>query len=106
MKKILFIIILLFLIIITTLTKNSTKTIDQKIYETKENIRLLKDKYELVLLDYNFLSSPEKLMNYQRKYFDNELLEIDIRKIKKISIDKDNLTVEKIVNNIDEAEKK
>ena len=106
MKKILFIIILLFLIIITTLTKNSTKTIDQKIYETKENIRLLKDKYELVLLDYNFLSSPEKLMNYQRKYFDNELLEIDIPKIKKISIDKDNLTVEKIVNNIDEAEKK
>ena len=106
MKKIIFIIILLFLIIITTLTKNSTKTIDQKIYETKENIRLLKDKYELVLLDYNFLSSPEKLMNYQRKYFDNELLEIDIRKIKKISIDKDNLTVEKIVNNIDEAEKK
>ncbi len=106
MKKILFIIILLFLIIITTLTKNSTKTIDQKIYETKENIRLLKDKYELVLLDYNFLSSPEKLMNYQRKYFDNELLEIDIRKIKKISINKDNLTIEKIVNNIDEAEKK
>ena len=106
MKKILFIIILLFLIIITTLTKNSTKTIDQKIYETKENIRLLKDKYELVLLDYNFLSSPEKLMNYQRKYFDNELLEIDIRKIKKISINKDNLTIEKFVNNIDEAEKK
>ena len=106
MKKILFIIILLFLIIITTLTKNSTKTIDLKIYETKENIRLLKDKYELVLLDYNFLSSPEKLMNYQRKYFDNELLEIDIRKIKKISINKDNLTIEKIVNNIDEAEKK
>ena len=86
MKKILFIILLLFLIVITTITKNSTKKIDQKIYETKENIRLLKDKYELVLLDYNYLSSPEKLMNYQSKFFDDELIEVDIRKIKKINI--------------------
>ena len=83
MKKILFIILLLFLIVITTITKNSTKKIDQKIYETKENIRLLKDKYELVLLDYNYLSSPEKLMNYQSKFFDDELIEVDIREIKK-----------------------
>ena len=98
MKKILFIILLLFLIVITTITKNSTKKIDQKIYETKENIRLLKDKYELVLLDYNYLSSPEKLMNYQSKFFDDELMEVDIRKIKKININKDNLIVEKIIN--------
>ena len=98
MKKILFIILLLFLIVITTITKNSTKKIDQKIYETKENIRLLKDKYELVLLDYNYLSSPEKLMNYQSKFFDDELIEVDIRKIKKINISKDDLIVEKIIN--------
>ena len=98
MKKILFIILLLFLIVITTITKNSTKKIDQKIYETKENIRLLKDKYELVLLDYNYLSSPEKLMNYQSKFFDDELIEVDIREIKKINISKDNLIVEKIIN--------
>ena len=105
MRKIFFIIFLLFLIVITTITKNSTKEIDQKIYATKENIRLLKEKYELVLLDYNFLSSPEKLMDYQRKYFDNELLEIDIRKINKISINKDNFIVEKIVNQVHEPEK-
>ena len=105
MRKIFFIIFLLFLIVITTITKNYTKEIDQKIYETKENIRLLKEKYELVLLDYNFLSSPKKLMDYQRKYFDNELLEIDIRKINKISINKDNFIIEKIVNKIHEPEK-
>ena len=98
MKKILFTILLLFLIVITTITKNSTKKIDKKIYETKENIRLLKDKYELVLLDYNYLSSPEKLMNYQSKFFDDELIEVDIREIKKINISKDNLIVEKIIN--------
>ncbi len=97
MRKTIFIIFLLFLIVLTTVTKNYTKKIDQKIYETKENIKLLKNKYELVLLDYNFLSSPEKLMNYQRKYFDKELLEIDIQKIKKIRINEDNLVVEKII---------
>ena len=106
MKKIIFTIFLLFLIVVTTVTKNSTKKIDQKIYETKENIRLLKDKYELVLLDYNFLSSPEKLMDYQRKYFDNELLEIDVREINKISINKNNLIVDKIIKKIDEPKKK
>ena len=106
MRKIFFIIFLLFLIVITTITKNSTKEIDQKIYATKENIRLLKEKYELVLLDYNFLSSPEKLMDYQRKYFDNELLEIDVREINKISINKNNLIVDKIIKKIDEPKKK
>mgnify|MGYP001269521909 CR=1 FL=1 len=105
MKKILFTILLLFLVIATTFTKNSTKKIDQKIYEKKESIRLLKDKYELVLLDYNFLSSPEKLMDYQTKYFDNELLEVDIRKINKISINKDNLIFEKIIKKVDETKK-
>ena len=90
---------LLFLIVITTITKNSTKNVDQKIYETKEQLRLLKDKYELVLLEYNFLSSPEKLMKYQRKYFDSELLEIDIFKINKLTINEKDLVVEKIIKN-------
>tara|TARA_B100000700_G_C14933908_1_gene803284 strand:+ start:845 stop:1165 length:321 start_codon:yes stop_codon:yes gene_type:complete len=105
MRKTIFVFFLLFLIVLTTVTKNYTKKIDQKIYETKENIRLLKNKYELVLLDYNFLSSPEKLMNYQRKYFDKELLEIDIKRIKKIRINEDNLVVEKIIQKLNDSEK-
>ena len=53
MKKGIFIFLIFFLVIATTLTKNSTKKIDKKIFEKKENIILLKNKYELVLLDYN-----------------------------------------------------
>ena len=54
-KKILIIFPLILIIIFTTLTKNSTKKLDKKIFEAQENIRALNDIYELVLLDYNYL---------------------------------------------------
>ena len=71
MKKLLFFIPVIFLIFATTVTKNSTKQLDKKIFELKEDLRALKDKYELVMLEYNYLTSPKKLMEYQKKYFDN-----------------------------------
>ena len=55
MKKLIFFIPIIFLIIATTLTKDSTKKLDKKIFEVKENIRILEDIYELILLDYNIL---------------------------------------------------
>jgi len=82
MKKIILLLSILFLLIFTTITKNSTKEIEKQIYDTKENLRVLKNKYEMVLLDFNYLSSPKKLMEYQSKYFEKELSEINIKKIK------------------------
>tara|TARA_X000000368_G_C22578996_1_gene514245 strand:+ start:246 stop:554 length:309 start_codon:yes stop_codon:yes gene_type:complete len=87
MKKGILIFLIFFLIIATTLTKNSTKKIDQKIFEKKENIILLKNKYELVLLDYNYLSSPTKLMDFQRQYFENYLIPRKIEELKEILFD-------------------
>ena len=84
MKKLIIFLSIIFLLISTTLTKNSTKEIEKNIYNTKEKIRVLKNKYEMVLLDYNYLSSPKKLMEYQSKYFENNLIFLDITKIKKI----------------------
>ena len=71
MKKYFYGFLLIGLIISTTLVKNSTKNVDKKIFESKENVRLLRDRHELVLLDYNYLSSPKKLSEYQEKYFDD-----------------------------------
>ena len=87
MKKITIFVPIIFLIIATTLTKNSTKKIDQKIFEKRENIILLKNKYELVLLDYNYLSSPKKLMDFQSQYFENYLIPRKIDQINEISLD-------------------
>ena len=86
MKKIILILSIFFLVIVTTITKNSTKSIEKQIYNTKENLIILKQKHELILLEFNYLSSPEKLMEYQSKYFENELTEIDIKKLKKLKV--------------------
>ena len=99
MKKLFFFIPVIFLIIATTFTKNSTKQLDKKIFETKENLRVLKDKYELVMLEYNYLTSPKKLMEYQKKYFDNELLEADIESLNMIEIKNKEIIINKIVSN-------
>ena len=84
MKKIIFSILIIILIFFTSIIKNSTKNIDVKIFNLKEDIRLLNEMYELVLLDHNFLSSPKKLNEYQKKYFENDLMPTDIVNIGEI----------------------
>ena len=98
MKKLIIFLSIIFLLISTTLTKNSTKEIEKNIYNTKEKIRVLKNKYEMVLLDYNYLSSPKKLMEYQSRYFEKELNKIDIKNLKKITLRDDEIKVDKFVN--------
>jgi hypothetical protein len=84
MKKIALLIIFL-LILVTSLVKNSTKEIEDKIFVLKESIRSLKVEFSDVMLEYNFLSSPEKLIQYQSQYFEKDLIKIDIMKIKELS---------------------
>ena len=99
MKKLFFFIPIIFLIFATTVTKNSTKRLDKKIFETKENIRVLQERHELVMLEYNYLTSPKKLMEYQKKYFDNELLEADIQSLNWIEIQNKDVKIKKILSN-------
>ena len=86
MKKIIFSITIVILIFLTSIIKNSTKKVDIEIFDLKEDIRLLNEKYELVLLDHNYLSSPKKLNEYQKKYFENDLTPTDITDVEKIDI--------------------
>ena len=81
MKKVTFLAILI-LILVTSLIKNSTKEIEDKIFITNENIRSLKSKLCDVLLEYNYLSAPDKLIQYRSQFFEKDLIKIDITKIK------------------------
>ena len=90
MKKTTFIAILI-LILVTSLIKNSTKEIEDKIFVINENIRSLKSELGDVLLEYSYLSSPDKLTHYQSQYFEKDLIKIDITKIKKLTEKKDYL---------------
>ena len=84
MKKVTFLAILI-LILVTSLIKNSTKEIEDKIFTVNENIRSLKSELGDVLLEYNYLSTPDKLTQYQSQFFEKELIKIDITKIKKLT---------------------
>ena len=95
MKKIFFSILIIFLIFLTSLIKNSTKNIDAKIFNLNEDIRLLNNRYELVLLDHNFLSSPKKLNEYQKKYFENDLIPANIKNIGEIEIKNNEILIKK-----------
>ncbi len=101
MKKLLFFTPIIFLIFATTLTKNSTKKLDKEIFQLKENIRILDDRYELTLLDYSILTSPKKLMEYQQFYFDNKFVQKKIENLNKIEFLNEKLKIDKMVK-IDE----
>jgi len=97
-KNLFFFIPVILLIFATTITKNSTKQLDKKIFEMNENLRVMKDKYELEMLEYNYLSSPKKLMEYQKKYFDNELVDSDIEDLNWIETKNKDTKINKIVS--------
>ncbi|HJN84654.1 MAG TPA: cell division protein FtsL [Candidatus Pelagibacter bacterium] len=102
MKKLILILSIFLLLIFTTITKNSTKDIEKQIYNTKESLRILEQKYEMVLLDFNYLSSPEKLMEYQVQYFENELKEIDITNLKKLTLFENEIQIEQFIDSKNE----
>ena len=106
MKKIIFSTLIIVLIFFTSIIKNSTKDIDAKIFNINEDIRLLKEKYELVLLDHNYLSSPKKLNEYQKKYFENDLEPIDIRDISEIDFNSKEVLIKELVDVIEDKDEK
>ena len=93
MKKIILGIAIFVLILFTTLTKNSTKKIDKEIFLLKEDLRLLGDKHELELLEHSYLSSPKKLLEYQKKYFETELIPIEIKNIIQVEFNEENILI-------------
>ncbi len=86
MKKYLLILIIFFLILSTSLIKNSTKKIEDEIFNVKENLRNLNSELEDVFLEYIYLSSSEKLLEFQSLYFEDQLIPKDISKIKLIKL--------------------
>ena len=73
MKKFFAISIIIFLILFTALIKNSTKRIDDEIFISKESIRFLRKEIEDLKLEYTYLSSGKKLMDFKVRFFDEDL---------------------------------
>ena len=89
MKKFALALVIFFLVLSTAIIKNTTKQIEDEIFTLKENIRILKSDFENVSLEYDYLSSAEKLLEYQTLYFEDELIQKNIKDIKIYFISKD-----------------
>ena len=95
MKKFFVISIIIFLILFTAIIKNSTKRIDDKIFTIKENIRGLKKDFENIKLENDYLSSAERLYEFQVMYFEDEFIKKDIKNIKIIDKTLNNFEIKK-----------
>ena len=82
MKKIVIVSIIFSLILFTAIIKNSAKQIEDELFTTRENLRVLKSEYENILLEHDYLSSAEKLIEFQILYFEDKLIQKNIKDIK------------------------
>ncbi len=96
MKKFSVIFLILFLISFTAIVKNSTKRIDDMIFVSEEKIRDLKKDLANIKLEFNYLSSTERLLDFQNIYFDEELIKKQIKEIKIINRKSDQLEIRQL----------
>ena len=89
MKKFALAVVIFFLVLSTAIIKNTTKQIEDEIFTVKENIRVLKSEFENISLEYDYLSSAERLLEYQSQYFEDELIQKNIKDIRVYSISND-----------------
>ena len=82
MKKLFLAFTIIILVLTTAIIKNTTKKIEDKIFAYKESVRLLKSDLENIQLEYDYLSSAEKLLEYQSLYFEDQLVQKKIEDIK------------------------
>ena len=86
MKKFFLAVMIFFLVLATAMIKNTAKQIEDEIFTAKENIRVLNSEFENVSLEYDYLSSAERLLEYQSQYFEDDLIQKNINDIKTYNI--------------------
>ena len=96
MKKFFIISLIIFLILFTAIIKNSTKKIEEAIFASEENIRILNSELKNIRLEFEYLSSSEKLLEFQNLYFDDELEQKSIDEIKIINKSSNKLLIKEL----------
>ena len=85
MKKIIIIIFVFSLVFFTAFIKNSSKKIEDEIFLINESLRDLKKELGDTKLEFEYLSSTEKLLEYQSQFFEKDLFQKDMSKIKRLN---------------------
>ena len=84
MKKYIIFFCIVCLIITTSIVKSSTRQLEKKIFILKEEVKILEEKYDFLLLESDYLTTPERLIGLKEKIFKDKFFPINPNDIKKI----------------------
>ena len=86
MKKYIILFGIIFLIITTSIVKSSTRQLEKKIFILREEVKILEEKYDFLLLENDYLTTPERLIGLKEKIFKDKFFPLDPKDIKKIEL--------------------
>jgi len=84
MNKYILVFVITFLVITTSIIKNSTRELENKIFNSNEKIKILINRKEIITLQNDYLKSPQKLFEFKNKFLGN-LEVLEFRKFKYLS---------------------
>ncbi len=85
MKNLIIISCLIFLILLTAIIKTSSKRIEEEVFILRENLSVLKDKYNLISLEHTYLSKPSRLIQIIKTDKNEVYIHLEISDLKNLS---------------------
>ena len=85
MKKYIIFFCIVCLIITTSIVKSSTRQLEKNIFVLEEEVKILEEKFDFLLLESNYLTTPERLIGLKEKIFKDKFFPIDPKDIKKMN---------------------
>ena len=86
MKKYIILFGIIFLIITTSIVKSSTRQLEKNIFILEEEVKILNEKFNFLLLESDYLTTPERLIGLKEKIFKDKFFPLDPKDIKKIEL--------------------
>tara|TARA_A100001011_G_scaffold45654_1_gene42699 strand:+ start:237 stop:503 length:267 start_codon:yes stop_codon:yes gene_type:complete len=86
MKKYIIFFCIICLIITTSIVKSSTRQLEKNIFILEEEVKILEEKFNFLLLESDYLTTPERLIGLKEKIFKDKFFPLDPKDIKKIEL--------------------
>ena len=85
MKKYIIFFFIVSLIVTTSIVKSSTRQLEKNIFILEEEVKILEDKFNFLLLENDYLTTPERLIRLKEKIFKNKFFPLNPKDVKKIN---------------------
>mgnify|MGYP001230110090 CR=1 FL=1 len=77
MKKYVILFGIIFLIITTSIVKSSTRQLEKNIFILEEEVKILEEKFDFLLLENDYLTTPERLIGLKEKLFKDKFFPLN-----------------------------